>query len=81
MDSTARAIHGPLIKAGGLFDRGVKGAGYYVLRHTKMPVALVELAFISNEKEERLLRDEAFQAKVAKAIAEGIMEYRERRPV
>ncbi|MGB4285771.1 MAG: N-acetylmuramoyl-L-alanine amidase [Bacillota bacterium] len=80
-EALARAIHGPLIKAGGLFDRGVKGAGYYVLRHTKMPVALVELAFISNEKEERLLRDEAFQAKVAKAIAEGIMEYRERRPV
>jgi len=68
----AAAIHVPLVRATGLVDRGVKDAGFYVLRHTKMPAALIELAFISNEDEERLLRDEGFQTKAARAITDGI---------
>ncbi len=71
----ARAVHGPLIGATGLFDRGIKDARFYVLQHTKMPAILIELAFISNAKEEELLRTEEFQVKAAKAIAEGIVAY------
>lgn len=71
----ATAVNQPLHQATGLFNRGVKSAGFYVLRHTDMPAALVELAFISNEKEEELLRQEEFRTKAARAIAEGISEY------
>lgn len=74
-EELARAIHRPLVTATGLKDRGVKAASFYVLRCTKMPAVLIELAFISNEKEEHLLKDTAFQEKVAEAIAKGIIAY------
>ncbi|HHY99034.1 MAG TPA: N-acetylmuramoyl-L-alanine amidase [Firmicutes bacterium] len=71
----AETIHQSLVKAAGLFDRGVKEAKFYVLRRTKMPATLVELAFISNKDEEKLLKSEEFQQKTAKAIAEGIINH------
>ncbi len=49
-----------------------KEARYYVLMNTKMPAVLVELAFISNPQEERLLKDPAWQDKAASAIAAGL---------
>ena len=40
-----------------------------------MPAALVELAFISNPEEEKLLASKDFQERVAVAIAIGICNY------
>ena len=59
-------------------DRGVKMAtpgknGLYVLTNTDMPAVLVELAFISNEDDEKLLRNE--QDEFARAIARGVTDY------
>jgi len=73
-EKLARAIQRNLIQTLGLTDRGVKAANFHVLRETEMPAALVEIAFISNPKEEQLLRNVNFQIKAAKAIAEGIAE-------
>ena len=42
-----------------------------------MPAVLVEVAFITNPSEERLLGDSAFRAKAAENIAAGVLEYRE----
>lgn len=48
---------------------------FYVLRETSsMPAVLIELAFISNPEEEKLLADPVFQDRAAKAIAQGICE-------
>jgi len=52
-----------------------KEARFIVLMATKMPAVLVELPFISNPKEEMLLKDAGFQKRAAHAIAEGIAEY------
>jgi len=71
----AQAIHSKLIPALGLTDRGVKEANFAVLRQSKCPAALVELAFISNVAEEKLLNTPAFQAKAARAVAEGIAQF------
>ncbi|MFW6034761.1 MAG: N-acetylmuramoyl-L-alanine amidase [Halothermotrichaceae bacterium] len=56
-------------------DRGVKRDSFYVIKHTKMPSALVEVAFISNSHEESLLESDLFRKKAASSIAEGIIEY------
>ncbi len=53
-------------------DLGVRSAGFYVLTGAKMPAILVETAFISNLKEERLLNHSGYQQLVVRAIAEGI---------
>lgn len=71
----ATLLNQELAKAGGLFNRGVKTANYYVLRHTSMPASLVELAFVTNYREEKLLNSDAYQNKLAAAIVRGITRY------
>ncbi len=59
-------------------DRGVKSARFYVLKGTLMPAVLVEVGFISNKEEEWKLRSFAYRRKVAKAIAGGILAYKDK---
>ncbi|MDR2860921.1 MAG: N-acetylmuramoyl-L-alanine amidase, partial [Elusimicrobiota bacterium] len=60
-------------------NRGVKQAGFYVLRGTQMPAVLVETAFISNYAEEVKLRTRSFQKAAAQSIYEGVLKYYERK--
>ena len=57
-------------------DRGVKGARFHVLKNTNMPAVLVEVGFVSNKTEEKLLQTDSYKQKVAQAIAEGILAYK-----
>ncbi len=52
-----------------------KEAAFYVLQRTTMPAILVEMAFISNPAEEKLLYSAEGQARFAQAIASGILRY------
>ena len=56
-------------------DRGIQEGNLYVLRHTNMPAALVELGFISNPNEERALQSPQTQEDFANRIANGIASY------
>lgn len=71
----AKVMQSKLIAALGLRNRGHKTADFYVLRNTKMPAVLTELAFISNPKEEALLKTDEFQTKSAKAIVDSIIGF------
>ncbi|MCO6537087.1 MAG: N-acetylmuramoyl-L-alanine amidase [Gilliamella sp.] len=51
-----------------------------VLRSPDIPSILVEVGFISNEGEERLLSSNAHQDKIAKAIYQGIKNYVKQNP-
>ncbi|MCO6550036.1 hypothetical protein A9G26_01075 [Gilliamella sp. Bim1-2] len=51
-----------------------------VLRSPDIPSILVEVGFISNEGEERLLSSNAYQDKIAKAIYQGIKNYVKQNP-
>jgi len=53
----------------------VERAGFAVLKAPYVPSILVETAFISNPEEERRLKDEAYQDKMARAILAGIKRY------
>jgi N-acetylmuramoyl-L-alanine amidase len=53
-------------------NRGVKQAGFRVLVGAVMPAVLVEMGFISNEREARLLGTSAFQQKVAWSLAQAV---------
>ena len=47
----------------------------YLLKDCKIPSALIECGFLSNEKEAKLLNDEEYQEKIAWAIYSGIQKY------
>lgn len=48
---------------------------YYILRTTEIPAVIVECGFLSNQEEETLLNDSAYQEKLAWAIYCGILDY------
>ena len=48
---------------------------YFILKHTKVPTAIVECGFLSNADEERKLCDDTYQEKLAWAITMGIVQY------
>lgn len=58
-----------------LHKRNVEQAGFAVLKSPDIPSILVETAFISNPNEEEKLRSQAYQDKMADAIAAGIKRY------
>jgi N-acetylmuramoyl-L-alanine amidase len=59
-----------------LTTRGIKQAGFVVLKAPEIPSVLVETAFITNAREAAILKDGQFQTKFAEMLAQGIDQYR-----
>lgn len=57
-------------------NRGVRQAGFLVLKATSMPSVLIELGFISNHEEERYMHSTEGQNKLAKAIYSAFSRYK-----
>lgn len=53
----------------------VQQAGFMVLKAPDIPSVLVETAFITNEREERLLGQSDYQDKLARSILDGVKGY------
>jgi N-acetylmuramoyl-L-alanine amidase len=53
----------------------VQQASFVVLKSASFPSVLVETAFLTNEREERLLREPSYQDKLARSMLEGIKGY------
>ncbi len=71
----AQNLQDGMVQRGDRRDRGIHEARFYVCRHSSMPAALVELAFITNYVEGYLLADDDFQNEMAQGIAEGLANY------
>jgi N-acetylmuramoyl-L-alanine amidase len=71
-----RALAQQLRGAGGpVVDHGIKQAPFVVLIGAAMPSVLVEISFITNTQEGRLLKTPAYRQRVAQALFEGIRGY------
>ncbi|MGX7666573.1 N-acetylmuramoyl-L-alanine amidase family protein [Flavobacterium pedocola] len=57
-------------------NRGVKQAGFLVLRKIYMPRILIEMGFVSNREEGAFLSSEEGQMKIAEGIANAILDYK-----
>ncbi|SHG75436.1 N-acetylmuramoyl-L-alanine amidase [Thermosyntropha lipolytica DSM 11003] len=56
-------------------SRSALAGDYFVMNNTEMPAVLVEVGFISNPEEGKLLCDAEYQQKIAYAICQGIEKY------
>lgn len=58
-------------------DRGVKQAGFIVLHQTYMPSVLIEIGFVTNDKERAYLLSGKGQKEISKGIVKAIKSYRD----
>ena len=75
----AAEVLAAIAKRGGLLrQRGVRQAGFHVMKSTqaRMPSILIEMGFISNPIEERLLKRKSFQMQLGEAIFEGVQRFK-----
>ena len=71
----AKAIQDKFAKNFGVDNLGVRQANFYVVKRCSMPATLLEMCFISNPKEEKLMKSKWFQKKTARLIVEGVENY------
>jgi N-acetylmuramoyl-L-alanine amidase len=61
---------------GGLIpSRGIKAEEWFVVRNARMPSVLVELGFITNPEDARLMTDEACLRNMSDALYKGIADF------
>ncbi len=66
------------VKELNILNRGVKQAPFFVLLGANMPAALVEIGFITNKNEAKIMQTKEYQTKLANVIFVAIREYRNR---
>lgn len=73
----AAYIQAYLVQRTDMTNRGVKSAGFHVIRATtKNPAVLVECGFVSNSSERARMMTGEFRKRIAEGIAQGIIAYR-----
>ena len=74
--SAGRLIHAAAITATGAADRGVvTRSDLSGFNWSTVPTVLVEMGFMSNSAEDRELNNAAYQEKLARGLADGVVEY------
>ena len=68
----ARNFQSALAQTPDVPDRGIHSADFFVLRKAQMPAVLLEVAFISNRNEERLLGSPHAVTAIADAVAASV---------
>lgn len=71
-----QTLYAGSVKAGNRTkDRGVRKAPFIVLIGAGMPCILTEIGFLSNPKEEALLKKPEYRQKIAEALFKGVSQY------
>lgn len=64
-----------VVEPGNSREALVKREPLIIIKNAKVPTAIVECGFLSNQEEEKKLGDKAYQEKLAVAIKQGIVKY------
>ncbi len=70
----AKKLVNNLCAAIGTSNRGILNSDYYVVKYNSVPAVLIELGFISSQKDLSKLTNATYQKKAAKAIYETVLE-------
>ncbi len=74
----AQAVEGALRERVLMSPRAIQQAPFRVLVGANMPAVLVEMGFITNPEQEKLLSSDAFQASIVQALVDSVVRYRDR---
>ena len=58
-------------------ERGIKQAGFYVLKGAHMPSALVEIGFLTNKKDRKILKKSSNRQLIAEKLYDSVKEYKQ----
>ncbi len=75
-----REVLDELENVGRIHSARVEQAGFVVLKSPDVPSILVETGYITNPTEEKLLRSDQHQQRIARAIMKGIERYLDKNP-
>jgi N-acetylmuramoyl-L-alanine amidase len=75
----SQTILNSIIRNVNIPSRGTHSARFYVVRHTSMPATLIETGFVTGGQDAPKLADPNFRKQMAAAIAQGIIEFLNRR--
>lgn len=74
--TSGKIIHAAVLGATGATDRGVvTRSDLSGFNWAEVPTVLVEMGFMSNATEDRALNTDAYQTKLARGLADGIVQY------
>jgi N-acetylmuramoyl-L-alanine amidase len=74
-NTLAEKIQDALVRSVKVQDRRVQRGPFYVLFYPNMPSVLVEIGFITNYEEQKLLASPAYQKKIAEAIGSAVVSF------
>ena len=74
----AKYVQKRICASAGRQNKGVKQAGFLVLRETSMPSCLIELGFISTPDEEQFLHSSAGVERLAQGIYQAFLDYKKK---
>ncbi|ATO27410.1 N-acetylmuramoyl-L-alanine amidase [Bacillus atrophaeus] len=71
----AQNIQPQMVSALGTRDRGVKTAGFYVIKYSQMPSVLLETGFVTSPIDSNILKQSAKKDRLATGISKGVSSY------
>lgn len=71
----AQKVQPRMVSALGTRDRGVKTAGFYVIKYSRMPSILLETGFVTSPIDASILKSTAAKDRLASGIATGVSNY------
>mgnify|MGYP002715957693 FL=1 len=74
-EALAETLNANIQKKSLLSNRGVRQQNYQVLRQTNKPAVLLELGYISNPTDEKMIRDQLHRQVVEEAVVDGLKQY------
>ncbi len=69
-----------IINSIGTTNRGLKTSNFKVLRDSRIPAVLCEIAFVTNPSDNEKLKSEKYRQKIAEALYKSIKELFEKYP-
>ncbi|MEK6472672.1 cell wall-binding repeat-containing protein [Bacillus safensis] len=71
----AQKVQPRMVSALGTRDRGVKTAGFYVIKYSRMPSILLETGFVTSPIDASILKSTAAKDRLASGITTGVSNY------